>query len=87
MEMADPELIASLLEATPKSRKGTTRRRAPANISFAPVRKVRRCQCGICSKCVENARWEKIFNEKFADPYYYSRRSYHFGSSLEWLRR
>lgn len=33
----------------------------------------RRCQCGNCLQCRENARWERIFQEKFADPNYYSR--------------
>lgn len=86
MELADPKLLASLIEAEPKS-KPATRRGRPAKISFAPVGKVRRCQCGVCRKCVENARWDRIFNEKFADPEYYRRKSYHFGSSLEWLRQ
>jgi hypothetical protein len=31
------------------------------------------CRCGKCPVCVENARWERIFNEKFADPQYYVR--------------
>ena len=32
----------------------------------------RRCRCGVCYSCSENARWERIYNEKFADPAYYS---------------
>lgn len=38
-----------------------------------PVSKsvARRCNCGICPTCVDNARWERIFQEKFADPNYY----------------
>ncbi len=32
----------------------------------------RRCSCGICPQCSEAARWERIFQEKFADPDYYS---------------
>jgi hypothetical protein len=87
MELADPKLVASLIEPAPKLRKSGPRRAPPATVSFVPVGRVRRCECGVCPKCVENARWEKIFNEKFADPEYYRRRSYHFGSSLEWLRR
>jgi hypothetical protein len=31
-----------------------------------------RCKCGQCPGCIENARWERIFNEKFADPTYYT---------------
>ena len=29
------------------------------------------CQCGKCRVCVSNARWERIYNERFADPGYY----------------
>jgi|SRR5581483_5329055 len=31
------------------------------------------CQCGKCRAGQENARWERIFQEKFADPDYYLR--------------
>ena len=41
-----------------------------------------RCKCGECATCKENARWERIFVEKFADPEYYSRRLTVIGSSL-----
>jgi hypothetical protein len=30
-----------------------------------------RCSCGACPKCREDERWERIFQEKFADPHYY----------------
>ena len=32
----------------------------------------RYCKCRLCPACVENARWERIFQEKFADPDYYA---------------
>ncbi len=32
----------------------------------------RPCQCGVCRVCISNARWERLYNEKFADPAYYS---------------
>ena len=38
----------------------------------APAYKTRRCRCGVCKGCLDNARWERIFAEKFADPTYYS---------------
>jgi hypothetical protein len=41
-----------------------------------------RCNCGACGTCAENARWEKIFDEKFADHTYYDGRSPHFSSPL-----
>ena len=31
-----------------------------------------RCRCGRCDECMENARWERIFTQKFADPSYYT---------------
>ena len=41
----------------------------------APTVKTRRssgrCQCGQCRNCQENARWERIFQEKFANADYY----------------
>jgi hypothetical protein len=49
--------------------------------------KVKRCRCGACPRCQEEARWERIFNERFADPNYYTRRPAQFGSSLGWLSR
>ena len=30
-----------------------------------------RCQCGQCRTCQDNARWERIFQEKFANADYY----------------
>jgi hypothetical protein len=36
-----------------------------------PRRNSGRCQCGQCRTCQENARWERIFREKFASPDYY----------------
>jgi hypothetical protein len=35
------------------------------------VRRRQFCKCGACKWCVDNARWERIFNEKFSDPTYY----------------
>ncbi len=45
----------------------------------------RRCACGVCRDCVENARWERVFAEKFADPDYYQRRPISFSSPLSTL--
>jgi hypothetical protein len=36
------------------------------------VRRYQYCQCGHCKWCLDNARWDRIFNEKFADPTYYA---------------
>jgi hypothetical protein len=32
------------------------------------------CRCQRCPACIDNARWERIFQEKFADPTYYARK-------------
>jgi hypothetical protein len=40
-----------------------------------------RCRCGQCRMCADNARWERVFQEKFADPDYYKPRSVGFGAS------
>lgn len=44
--------------------------------------KTSRCRCGVCRACTEEARWEKVFTEKFADPTYYSDRAPKFCSPL-----
>lgn len=31
------------------------------------------CRCQRCATCIDNARWDRIFREKFADPNYYLR--------------
>lgn len=40
------------------------------------------CVCGSCSRCLDNAKWERIFAEKFADPNYYSPRATRLVSPL-----
>lgn len=40
------------------------------------------CQCGHCRWCLDNARWERIFNEKFADPTYYGTLNVRHSSTL-----
>ena len=33
-------------------------------------------RCGMCGWCADNARWERIFQTKFADPHYYKREAH-----------
>ena len=74
MELSSPESIRTLMRAygdpTPVCHPRGAR--DPAR----PVSKVRkvRCRCGQCRQCLDDARWERIFTEKFADPDYYTRR-------------
>jgi hypothetical protein len=50
-----------------------------------PARYKKRCGCGACQSCKENARWDRIFNEKFADPFYYDERGPSINSPLSSL--
>jgi hypothetical protein len=43
-----------------------------AALTGLPKRFTRRCKCGRCFTCTEDERWQQIFNEKFADPHYYT---------------
>ncbi len=40
------------------------------------------CLKGDCPTCLDNARWERVFREKFADPFYYSRKPGRSGSPI-----
>jgi hypothetical protein len=51
----------------------------------AAERRRPRCHCGQCRQCLDDARWERIFAEKFADPNYYTRRHVRCSSPLESL--
>lgn len=70
MELATPESIQLLMHPQPVP--AHVRRRRADSGAGRPGR-TRRCQCGKCVQCLENARWERIFAEKFADPTYYTR--------------
>jgi hypothetical protein len=88
MELADPRLLAELLAAhmrVSRGRPGHKKAPVQARMSMPPCPKVKRCHCGVCIRCQEEARWERIFNERFADPDYYKERPARFGSSMGWL--
>jgi len=93
MELADPRMIEELMAAHARfssvRQVRRTRSTPPpaANAAASRSPKVKRCHCGECPRCVEEARWERIFNERFADPEYYKVRPTTFGSSLGWLGR
>ena len=61
-------------------------RRPSAALDVCQVAPAPVCRCGKCRQCVEEARWERIFTEKFADPEYYGQRPVAQGSSLGWLK-
>jgi hypothetical protein len=86
LKLADAASIAALLSNTEFADKPYPRR---ADFRRDPARATkgrRKCECGTCPRCLENARWERIFSEKFADAEYYKPRSVWGGSSLSWLR-
>jgi hypothetical protein len=64
-----PEAVPS---GPPKSQ--GSGRRMPRGPERSPSHGQQRqhCKCGRCRWCLENARWDRIFNEKFADPAYYA---------------
>lgn len=88
MELTDARLVAELLELHQQVHRGRPSHRkqiSSAKVSMAPCPKVKRCHCGVCPRCREEARWNRIFDERFADPDYYKERPTPFGSSLGWL--
>jgi|SRR5580658_672009 len=38
---------------------------------LSSLQRRRYCECGQCKWCLDNLRWDRIYNEKFADPAYY----------------
>jgi len=91
MELADPRAIQQLLDAHQGLEQAAGRRTRPrlpkattVDFQYQGSSKQRsRCSCQQCVSCKENARWERIFNEKFADPDYYSGLDIRQGSSLQ----
>jgi hypothetical protein len=84
MQLGNSQTILDLLASLEKPER-SSRDRAPAVSPVKPARgyKAPRCTRGCtCRTCSDNARWERIFQEKFADPSYYSNPTSHNGSSL-----
>jgi hypothetical protein len=84
MQLSTPETIQTLLASIEQPVRGS-RPRTPIVIKSKPVRPYRVSGCGAgctCRTCSDNARWERIFQEKFADPSYYSNPTTRNGSSL-----
>lgn len=73
MELASSQLIRALIGAHQTASQIGQGGNASAPPRPANGERRRPCQCGRCRACVDNARWERIFAEKFADPTYYNR--------------
>jgi hypothetical protein len=74
MELADPRLLGQLTEVFKVKEMGRRRAHCPRmtaeqasreTVYQGLRRKSRRCVCGACAFCKENARWEHVFAEKF----------------------
>ena len=83
VELSDSQEIAALLASQQPPPRMPAAQRPRLNTRASR----RHCQCGACPKCLENARWDRIFNEKFADPNYYKRQPVRHTSSLSWPAR
>jgi hypothetical protein len=85
MELSSPESIDALMRA--REMPVSDCRRHGAQSAAPPAHHGRRvrCTCGQCPQCLDNARWERIFAEKFADPTYYTRRVVRYSSPLTCL--
>jgi hypothetical protein len=84
VELTDQKIIEALMTAVAR-RKQARHSRQPKSSEGISERRTR-CSCGQCAMCLDNARWEAIFNEKFADPDYYKARPMRSASSLNWVR-
>jgi hypothetical protein len=82
MQLTDPREIERVLDTVKGRRPRVTREAAPPR-QREPETRSRICKCGQCAWCIDNARWERIFAAKFADPTYYLPRPPRTGSSLD----
>jgi hypothetical protein len=84
MELCDPRLI-QILMTTPARLRMSPTAESPPTKQAKPSGWASRCRCGQCPTCEHNARWERIFREKFADPEYYAPRPVRYTSSLNFV--
>jgi hypothetical protein len=87
MELTDAQTINFLIESqVPRRQSASIVRGARLAATSYPSSKTspsRQCKCGRCHDCSDNARWERIFNDKFADPNYYCGLVVRYGSPLQ----
>jgi hypothetical protein len=82
MELSSQESILALIRGGGMATRMVRRRGAQDAARPASGGRRTRCRCGRCGQCLDNARWERIFAEKFADPNYYTRHTVHCASPL-----
>jgi len=66
-----PEDEGPAAAKAPKHSPRPRMRACPPKPEVAARQPRRQCHCGRCRECRDNARWESIFEAKFADPDYY----------------
>lgn len=85
-----PQHTAAVAAQTPAPRAADKATKARAGCGPGGVRHGRStdrqprlsCKCGECKWCLSNARWDRIFAEKFDDPTYYGTLKVRHNSSL-----
>ena len=82
MELSSSEAICALIAALGNPVVVQRRHGVGDSAKLASRDRKVRCKCGHCRQCLDDARWERIFAEKFADPEYYSRSVMHMASPL-----
>ncbi len=88
---APVKVSASVKQLAPATQPVPVMQTAPSTVATAEppvqIRAVRgrskRCPCGTCMRCLDNAR---IFNDKFADQTYYKRITVRHNSTLGYSR-
>jgi hypothetical protein len=82
MELSSPEAIRALQAAFEDPEEVQHSRGAQHAVRPARQNRRVRCVCGHCRQCQDDARWNRIFAEKFADPTYYTGPVIHSASPL-----
>jgi hypothetical protein len=78
-----PRSIRAVAQSKPVAHVVVVSQKPFARVISLPKRVQRPgCRCGECPTCLEDARWERIFKEKFADPSYYQGRVPSYSSPL-----
>jgi len=79
VEITD-SMVAALISSSGTAGRGI--RRNPSRGADIRLNRPGTCHCGSCRTCVDNAKWERVFSEKFEDPDYYKSRPMWGASSL-----
>jgi hypothetical protein len=90
MELSSPERTSPLPDSETTREPGLSGRpvapRETGSAAEKPAERVahqcRTRRCGRCRQCLDEARWERIFREKFADPTYYEEHLIKYTSPL-----